>query len=634
MPMRLGPGPVFVHESIAATRRWQLYALRALFVLGLLAGLGAVWLLVWQELGARGRSVDLKELAELGQYFYYAIATIQMILVLVVAPAATAGAICLDRARGNLTHMLATDLGDAEIVLGKLGARLVPILALVATTVPVLALAGLLGGIIIEALLALTVLTLAVALLGCALALAISVRATRTHEVLMAVYGIECAWVFGPVVWEILQSIRLLPRVPGWFVGINPFVLAWAPYAWPTYLSGAWLAGVLGGMAAISAVLTAYAVLRLRAEVTRGAGSGGARRSSRLGRLWARLTTWRPGPSLDRDPVLWREWRRGRPSRLAKVVWGAFVLLSLFGTALGIAEHLKNPGNGSHSLAMINGLEVTFGLLLLSLSAPTVLAEERVRGSLDVLLTTPMATERIVLAKWRGAFRIVPALALLPMIGNVVLALTLPDVFPNPRRNGDVTAPIGVLDRIAYVVLPLGLLLAQAAAVTSVGLAMATWSRRIGRAVAVSVTAYVFLALGWLVLLEVGHMILVETGLVTDRTTAEFLVFVAGGVCPIGGQLMTFQTAMWPAVQSRGAFYMGEVIVILAMASFALMLLAMTMASFNRCVGRAPDRPRRAPRPPRLKEDRRKRPHGRPARWPSPPAVSGDTSWKSAGSRR
>ena len=60
---------------------------------------------------------------------------------------------------------------------------------------PVLALAGLLGGIIIEAILALTLITLAVAVLGCTLALAISVRATKTHEVLMAVYGIEGVWV-------------------------------------------------------------------------------------------------------------------------------------------------------------------------------------------------------------------------------------------------------------------------------------------------------------------------------------------------------------------------------------------------------------------------------------------------------
>jgi len=39
MPLRWGPGPVFVQESIAATRRWHFYALRSLFVLGLLAGL-------------------------------------------------------------------------------------------------------------------------------------------------------------------------------------------------------------------------------------------------------------------------------------------------------------------------------------------------------------------------------------------------------------------------------------------------------------------------------------------------------------------------------------------------------------------------------------------------------------------
>ena len=33
----LGPGPVFVYEWITSTRRWQGYALRSLFVLGLLA---------------------------------------------------------------------------------------------------------------------------------------------------------------------------------------------------------------------------------------------------------------------------------------------------------------------------------------------------------------------------------------------------------------------------------------------------------------------------------------------------------------------------------------------------------------------------------------------------------------------
>ena len=42
--------------------------------------------------------------------------------------------------------MLVTDLRDREIVLGKLAARLVPVLALMLCALPVLALCSLLGG--------------------------------------------------------------------------------------------------------------------------------------------------------------------------------------------------------------------------------------------------------------------------------------------------------------------------------------------------------------------------------------------------------------------------------------------------------------------------------------------------------
>jgi hypothetical protein len=80
---------------------------------------------------------------------------------------------------------------------------------------------------------------------------------------------------------------------------------------------------------------------------------------------------------------------------------------------------------------------------------------------------------------------------------------------------------------------------------------------------------------------------------------------VIGSACPIFGQVITFNTSMWPPAQSRGAFYIGQVIVILATLAFALVVLALTMATFNRCVGRASERARRAPRPPRTKAARR-----------------------------
>jgi ABC-type transport system involved in multi-copper enzyme maturation permease subunit len=590
-----------VHESLAASRRWQLYLVRSLFVFGLLAGLSLAWItsdLSHQRLG-NGQSMSIKELASLGQSFYLSIATVQLALVLLIAPAATAGAICMDRARGTLTHMLVTDLASSEVVLGKLAARLLPVFALVASTMPVLALAGLLGGVVIEAIVTLTVLTICLAVLGCSLALAFSVQATKTHEVLMAVYGIEAVWVLGPLVWTILASTGAFVRIPFWLTLINPFTLAWAPYAWPEQVSLGVLAAVVGGTMALSALLVTYAVLRVRAERRVGLSGRFARLWSWLGNLRRRWFAWRPGPSLDRDPVLWREWRRGRPSRLARTVWTVYIALALAGTGWGI---LQASGQGNMFLGLVSGLEATFGLLLLSLTAPTVLAEERVRGSLDVLMTTPVSTDRIVLAKWWGAFRVVPALALLPAIGAIWSAASAQ---PHPFRLGPASqspAPLETIDRLALAILPLMIFLVQGAVVTSLGLLLATWIRRLGRAVAASVTLYALFALGWVILLEIGVELVAMFGtglglLQNDPGAEEFFAMILASGCPLGGQFLPSMLIELPATESRGAFYIGLIVVALVTLLLALVMLSLALVSFDRCMGRVPERPRRAPMP-------------------------------------
>jgi len=108
----------------------------------------------------------------------------------------------------------------------------------------------------------------------------------------------------------------------------------------------------------------------------------------------------------------------------------------------------------SRFLGLVSGLEATFGLLLLSMAAPTVLAEERVRGGLDVLMTTPISTDRIVLAKWWGAFRIVPALAFLPALGAIFMAAGDPVVRLRGPLDFQNPAPLEVIDRLALAGLP------------------------------------------------------------------------------------------------------------------------------------------------------------------------------------
>ena len=145
--MRLGPGPVFAYEWLTTTRRWQLYALRAgLRRLAFLLGMIVAWQTA-RRATARARTCRFKSLASYGQKLFFTIVSIELSLVLLAAPAATAGAVCLDKARGTLDHMLATDLSNAEIVLGKLGVRLIPVLGLIACLLPLSALTSLLGGI-------------------------------------------------------------------------------------------------------------------------------------------------------------------------------------------------------------------------------------------------------------------------------------------------------------------------------------------------------------------------------------------------------------------------------------------------------------------------------------------------------
>src|SRR4029077_19049457 len=180
-------------------------------------------------------------------------------------------------------------------------------------------------------------------------------------------------------------------------------------------------------------------------------------------RLLARLARLLPSPARDGNPVLWHEWHRRRPSRWSVAVWGLFGMLSSGFSLWAIVDALGAAGLRSRDAGgVISGLQVSAGLLLLSVSAVTSLAEERQRGSLDVLLVTPLSPPSIVLSKWLGAFRGVPPLTVLPVLIAAALA----------THTGFALGPalIG------------GLVVAYGAAITRLGLAPDTWPPRIGQA--------------------------------------------------------------------------------------------------------------------------------------------------------
>jgi ABC-type Na+ efflux pump permease subunit len=199
-----------------------------------------------------------------------------------------------------------------------------------------------------------------------------------------------------------------------------------------------------------------------------------------------------------------------------------------------------------------NGFQAGIGLLLLSVASATVLAEERVRGNLEILLATPLSTRSIVWAKWWGTYRGVPLLAICPGVVAAVLV----------RESG----------RWEVAALVVGLFLAYGAAVTSLGLGLATWMRRLDYAVALNVAVLGGVTVGWLF---------------------SVMALVPGPRAPglaAGSPIMgiAFPTAAVQSLthQEREMLHTWWTTWIVIYAAIAALLGWATLLTFDRCLGR------------------------------------------------
>ena len=148
-------------------------------------------------------------------------------------------------------------------MLGKLAAQLVPVLGLLACTLPLLEILALVGGLDPNALLGAFVVAVGIAVLGSSLALFFSLWVGKTHEAILGTYAVWSVWLL----WAPISSIVRLLFPKAMFLppplSADPFWLAFAPYraqlvAWQDYVL------FLEVALAVSAMLVAMAVFRLR----------------------------------------------------------------------------------------------------------------------------------------------------------------------------------------------------------------------------------------------------------------------------------------------------------------------------------------------------------------------------------
>ncbi|MDG3002764.1 ABC transporter permease [Paludisphaera mucosa] len=483
MAFRLVPGPVFAYEWLRVSRRRRIYALRSAFVAVLLAGMASVW----QSWDAGADGLDRRRLAWFGSSLYATLANLELTLVLLLAPAATAGSVCRDKTSGSLLLEMATGLADSEIVLGRLAAGLLPVVGLVLAAQPVLMLTTLLGGVDPIQPLRAFVVTLATAVLAGSLGFTLSIRGAKPHAVLGLSYAILVAWLIFPSVIGGILGLAFPGTV---LVGLAIPLFAMQPYIviadWSdffptnplaaTTLSLAW--SVLGTTALIRYSIRTVrpAALDHRAEVRTPTPAEVNRAARRRRRGPLRLLR---EPSLDADPVLWREWRRLHASSWDHALWRAYnaITLFLFGvTVVWVIGALGLPaGDFSPFAAFVTSV---LGLLLLNVRAAASLSEEAAQGNLDVLLATPLSTAEILGGKWWATYRLTVFVAAGPAAIGAVACL-----------HTGLWLQLG-----AYA----ALIAAYAASATSLGLATAVWAGGTSRAPAWSAGAFLAASVGWL----------------------------------------------------------------------------------------------------------------------------------------
>ena len=194
--MAFGLGPVMRYELITTARRRRYYFLRAIYCSFLLAQL---WLLfrTWEAQHISGGTYD--EIQAFAEDAFIQFAAAQGIGLLLLIPALVAGIIADEYQRKTLHYLLASRLSSAEIVLGKLGARMVHVVAFIALGLPIVSLLMLYGGLNPVNIFYVYMGTATLVLFASGFSVLISILARRPRDAILATYGLGALWLLVPV---------------------------------------------------------------------------------------------------------------------------------------------------------------------------------------------------------------------------------------------------------------------------------------------------------------------------------------------------------------------------------------------------------------------------------------------------
>jgi ABC-type transport system involved in multi-copper enzyme maturation permease subunit len=420
--------PVFLYDLVRLSRRGKatLFVARSLYVTVLLLLLLLIYARethqhtpaqLWAALCA-GFPLTQTKASSFSAIFCHALLATQFAVAVLLTPAFTAGAIGEERERRTLDFLLASDLSNWEIVIGKWLAYLArPTLVLLAG-LPVFGIVHLLGGVepnLILAAFAATLLTMAS--LG-AVGMLVSLHTARPYAAILFTYAITAGYYlffFAPhtdvlarlgagnplIALKLLEYVALNRSMDQVLLDILlPFAELHA------LITIMFLMGCIGELRrpyvrtpqdAVETVLRRYA-----SQPPSEAAVEAARRMTPLANASPRR------PEVSANPILWRELYVETGLSQTRDFFGFFLHAGIWlGLMLiGMSLLLVVLGNPPFLAEWVRWVGTSLACLLLlgvAVRAAGSFTRERERQTLDCLLASPLSSREIVNGKLLGS---------------------------------------------------------------------------------------------------------------------------------------------------------------------------------------------------------------------------------------
>ncbi len=444
-------GPVFQREAVTTPRRPKHYLYRSLYVAALLLLMGTAWLVLAGTQSIR----NVGDMSRFGAMIFQILAPLQMALAMFLAALGSASSVSLEKDRRTLILLLLTRMSNSQLVLGKLAASLLNVLAMVLAALPVFMLVTLFGGVATEQVVrvyAVTILSvIAAGSVGCTIAL----WREKTFQALAMTALVMVLWIS---VWEGLrlvagsQSITWLANLAGMISPLQAIVSACQPDLSSTSWWASPTVGFLVSSTLIVIVLNGVSIWRVRIWNPSREVRPGQQEQESAASIWGAEhdLTHTESPGLQQraeaardqhvdarkertagqarnvwdNPVLWREvctWAYGRKVILIRVVYVLLALLTLAGVhySLAQAQYVSSSGAiGDIIPATAQPLAPFFllSLVIVNALAVTSITNERDGQAIDLLLVTDISPREFVFGKLWGVLWVTREMVAAPLL--------------------------------------------------------------------------------------------------------------------------------------------------------------------------------------------------------------------------